>query len=101
MDKNMEDVQKYIKSWADNVLPSRTLYGACAKLVMEEIPELLIELDKDGKPSEGEVADVLILALDIASLCGYDAYDIIRDKMVKNVCRKWTVRNGLLKHVEE
>ena len=95
----MIKAQNLIAAWADTVAPDRTVFDAAAKLVMEEIPELMIDLKQDGKPSEEEVADVLILALDIASLCGYDADSIVANKMAINKGRKWEITNGMLQHI--
>lgn len=96
----MLKLQTQISQWADKLIPpkDRTIWNACTKLVMEEIPELLMDVHQDGKPSEEEVADVLILALDIATLCGYNAKEIVEKKMRINMDRKWDIKNGVLKH---
>jgi NTP pyrophosphatase (non-canonical NTP hydrolase) len=94
-------IQQEITEWADSIIPDRTVLTAIHKLVLEEVPELLVELRQTGKISPGEIADVLILAIDIATLSGIDATTAIRDKMIINRQRKWVESFGTIQHVEE
>jgi NTP pyrophosphatase (non-canonical NTP hydrolase) len=90
-------LQREIAEWADGVFPHRTIHDVLAKLVMEEIPELLLSL----KPEE--FADLLVLALDGANLLGIDVQQAVHDKMAINRARTWAIdpATGLLKHVKE
>lgn len=90
------DVGKLITNWADDVFPHRTISNAIQKLVLEEIPEYLIN-QKDPM----ELADVGILVYDIANLAGVDLNKAIRDKMAINKKRTWKIddETGLMKHI--
>lgn len=91
-----------IDEWATDIYPNRTSYGAMTKLVLEEIPELVMSRRKGGKIDEGEIADIIILALDIATLEGYSAAVIVNEKMKKNKQRDWIIdsETGLMSHKE-
>lgn len=96
----IQDLQKGVQDWADTLIPDRTASGAVAKLMLEEIPELLVALSTTGKIDKGEIADVLILALDICALEGIDAGAAIVDKMNINRNRDWELNDrGMLSHV--
>jgi hypothetical protein len=88
--------QERIKSWADRVYPGRTPHGALAKLMLEEIPELL----NGGLDDPGEYADTLILLFDIAQMRGIDALQAVHDKMEINENRTWVVdpQTGIMRH---
>jgi NTP pyrophosphatase (non-canonical NTP hydrolase) len=96
-DDTIRGLQREIAEWADEVFPHRTIHDVLAKLVMEEIPELLLSL----KPEE--FADLLVLALDGANLLGIDVQQAVHDKMAINRARTWVIdpATGLLKHVKE
>lgn len=85
-----------IVEWADEVFPQRTVLNAIQKMMMEEIPEYLMDR---GNPME--LADLGILLYDIAHLDGVDLDDAIRRKMKINKFRVWAIdpRTGLLNHV--
>jgi NTP pyrophosphatase (non-canonical NTP hydrolase) len=87
-----------IKTWADAVFPDRTAHSALCKLVLEEIPEFLQELD-----SPGEYADILILMLDIANLRGINVEAAVANKMAVNYQRVWRRDpvNGTMHHVRD
>ena len=51
-----------------------------------------------GRNVGEECADVLILLLDIAHPTGVDLHREFKNKMAVNRNRKWTKRNGALKH---
>jgi NTP pyrophosphatase (non-canonical NTP hydrolase) len=91
-------VQRAIYKWADTIMPDRTPADAIKKLSMEEVPELWRSLKENGKVDEGEIADVLILALDICEMSGIDPMKAIHNKMVINVGRRWKFEHGVLQH---
>lgn len=95
--ESLSMMQKDIISWANSVMPHRTITNACTKLVMEEIPEFLMS---DNDPLE--LADIAIILLDMAHLAGVDLEAAIREKMAINKARTWQINQstGLLKHVE-
>ena len=94
---SIREVQTNIAAWADTVFPHRTVNDALTKLVMEEIPELLLD------PSPEELADVLVLVLDVAHLMGVDIQQAVHDKMEINRKRRWIInaKTGLLNHIKE
>lgn len=86
-----------IVSWSNSVFPDREPEHALRKLADEEIQELL-----EDPADPGELADVLILALDLCHLNGVNPAKAIADKMAKNKARKWArTSNGTIRHVEE
>lgn len=88
-------LRNMIVEWADEVFPERTVLNAIQKMVLEEIPEYLMDR---GNPME--LADLGILLYDIAHLDGVDLDSAIRKKMTINRFRTWGIdaRTGLLKH---
>lgn len=87
-----------IKDWADSIMPERTPADAIKKLSMEEVPELWRSLKENDKVDEGEIADVLILALDICAMCDINPMDAIYIKMLENKRRTWKFEYGVLQH---
>lgn len=88
-------LRNLIVEWADEVFPERTVLNAIQKMILEEIPEYLMDR---GNPME--LADLGILLYDIAHLDGVDLDSAIRKKMAINRFRTWGIdaRTGLLKH---
>jgi NTP pyrophosphatase (non-canonical NTP hydrolase) len=101
VDKTLKEIQGEIKEWADGVIPNRTPISALHKLVLEELPELLSALKETGHIDPDEIADVLIIAIDLASIQGIDATRAIQEKMDINRNRQWELQFGILQHVEE
>lgn len=97
----LEVITRAIKNWADGIMPDRTPADAIKKLSMEEVPELWLALTKNGEVDEGEIADVLILALDICAMAGIDPATAIHQKMAENIGRTWKFEHGVLQHVED
>lgn len=96
----IQNLQKEVWDWANTIIPHRTTQGAVNKLILEEVPELLVALSNTGKIDRGEIADIFILALDICELEGIDAGAAIRDKMEINRAREWQINNnGTMHHV--
>jgi NTP pyrophosphatase (non-canonical NTP hydrolase) len=92
------ELQAEIAAWADEVVPHRTAISLISKL-LEEIGELLGS-EKMGDPSE--LADVMILCLDLAYVQKIDIEDAIRKKIEVNRKRKWKVAdNGAARHVKD
>lgn len=91
-DMSLRDI---VVSWADSVYPNRTVENAIQKMILEEIPEYLMNR---GDPME--LADIGILLYDIAHLDGVDLDSAIREKMEINKGRQWNIdpKTGLMKH---
>jgi NTP pyrophosphatase (non-canonical NTP hydrolase) len=92
------DIMEDIGEWADSIMPNRTAADAIKKLSMEEVPELWRSLKENGDVDEGEIADILILALDICYLTGNDPERVIKHKMAINRKRNWKFEYGVLQH---
>ena len=92
------DLMGDVVEWADGVpaLQDRKPVLALTKLVMEEIPELL-----QNQEDELEYADVLILVLDYAHLCGIDPEKAVLKKLDILRGRKWEADpdTGVVSHV--
>lgn len=93
----LTELQGEIVEWADHDIgPCRTYRDAITKLVMEELPELLLDPE-----SALEWADVMILVMDLAHLAKIDMADAVREKLNINRNREWNrdERTGLFHHV--
>jgi len=91
-------IAKAIRNWADEIMPQRLPADAIKKLSMEEVPELWRALKDYGTVDPGEIADVLILALDICELSRIDPLEAIHNKMIINMGRTWKFEHGVLQH---
>lgn len=74
-----------IKRWADEQFPDRS-YSDILLKAFEEIGELVRD-----PTSPGEIADVLILMLDIAAKARIDPFKATSDKMDINEQRTWVI----------
>jgi NTP pyrophosphatase (non-canonical NTP hydrolase) len=97
MSATVAELQAEIASWADSVVPNRTPLSIISKL-LEEIGELL---GSERMSDPGELADVMILCLDLAHLQKIDLGKAIRDKIEVNRNREWEVAdNGSARHIK-
>ena len=93
---DIEELQRDIASWANNVNPDRDSMSTIAKL-LEEIGELIAS-DRMCDPME--LADVAILVLDLFYLQKVDVAKAVTGKMVINRSRRWKKQdNGAMSHV--
>lgn len=94
-------MQSQVREWITGILPSRNPTKTCIKLVTESA-ELLdaISSGHTGVDSQEEVADILILLVDISDQLGIDMVSAFNAKMEKNRKREWMVNNGSLSHIE-
>lgn len=95
-------VQVEITRWAEQQFPGRTDFAALAKLVLHEIPEMLVHKKERGLDQIGlELADCFILLLDLASMWQVDVAAAIREKMQVNYNRTWNRdENGIMQHIQ-
>lgn len=92
---SIEGIQRDIVEWANEVFPNRKSHDALAKLIMEEIPEMI----NSGGTDPLEAADVFILMLDYVWLKDIDIIKAIKDKMAINRKRSWKqAENGMMRH---
>ncbi len=92
-----------INSWANTALPDRVPEASLSKLVMEEVPELLIHRKERGTVGIGqELVDCLILLLDLAVIWDVDVPNALRAKMEINANRTWVLdeATGFYNHKE-
>jgi NTP pyrophosphatase (non-canonical NTP hydrolase) len=82
-EKTINELQRQISGWADEIFPARTAQSTYLKL-FEELGELV---RSGGEPSE--FADVLILLLDLCHLYGVDVETAVHEKMSINKKRRW------------
>lgn len=90
----IEDLQTLVVTWANRVYPDRTIQDTLVKL-LEEVAELF----KD--PSEEELADVLILTLDLFNLAEVHPGRALTTKMKINIeDRTWIIdpKTGIMRH---
>lgn len=97
----IQDVQLEITRWADEQFPGRTDHQTVYKLVVHEIPELMVHKKEKGTAGIGtELADCFILLMDLASMWGVDLTEAIRAKMEINYGRIWERdAHGIMQHV--
>jgi NTP pyrophosphatase (non-canonical NTP hydrolase) len=97
MTATVAELQAEIAGWADSVVPNRTPLSVIAKM-LGEVGELIAS-ERMSDPSE--LADVLILALDLAHLQGIDAAEAVRAKLEVNKSRKWRIAdNNTAQHID-
>lgn len=93
---SVRELQADIAQWADRLNPDRTALSLIAKM-LEELGELIASERQDDPL---ELADVLILALDLAHIQGIDLADAVVRKMRVNRARTWRIAdNGAMSHV--
>ena len=93
---SVQELQAEIAEWADALNPNRTALSIIAKM-LEELGELIAS-DRQDDPLE--LADVLILALDLAHIKNIDLTEAVLRKMRVNRARNWYIAdNGAMKHV--
>lgn len=94
---NIMQLQAEIAQWADQIIPQRTPLSIVCKM-LEELSELIAS-ERMSDPSE--VADIVILALDLCHLQGIDLETAVQDKMLINRQRNWSISdNGRAQHVD-
>lgn len=96
---DMDALQASIGEWAAATFPDRPTSGI-VKHMRREVEELDIAVEDDGG-SAYEVADVIILALNLAHRMGFSAAEAVEAKMRVNRARKWGPADseGVREHV--
>ncbi len=97
---DIKEMQRIQAEWIRGVLPNRDVSKTCIKLCSEaaEVAEAVGYLGQDAAAKE--LADVLILVLDIAELSKIDLAQAFADKMAENRARQWVVGDGCIRHKE-
>lgn len=100
--RTIRNLQTEIAQWAGSVYPNRTLSSVMGKM-QEEYDELLGALREHGSIDPLELADLLILALDAATLSGVDVQDSVRRKLGINYARSWIIdpKTGIMSHKKD
>lgn len=101
--KSWEELQELVVSWASSAFPTRSFTTIQRKLCLSEIPELMIAIGEgDVEAIKGELADNLILILDMAHLLQIDLPSEIEKKMEINRARTWQINQfGVSQHVDK
>lgn len=89
--------------WASSAFPERSIDTVRLKLTTQEIPELLVAIGlKHWDHAGEEIADVLILLLDLCAMLKIDLARAIQHKMLVNRGRRWTIGpDGVSQHLPE
>jgi len=93
--RDITEITNDIQSWLDTVFPDRHPDVVISKL-MDELEEW-----KDRPTDAWEMADILIIILDLCHIYGIDPAKAIYWKMDRNRRRQWRFIDGKLQHVEE
>jgi len=99
----VSDLQALVVDWAKRAFPDRNLHTVIHKLLVEEWCELAVSLSRGRyNQIEDELADVMILLLDLCDMLGVDMGAAIRKKMRINEVRTWIVdSHGMSRHSDE
>lgn len=99
--RDIKEMQDRVAEWADRVFAERDPRKTALKMTGEavEVQEAVAYFEDDCAGSE--LADVLILLLDLAYLKGIDLSAEFWAKMEVNESRRWVVGDGCFKHVKE
>ena len=83
--RNLMDIQAEVVAWADEALPDRTINTMLLKM-FEEMGEV-VRNPRDPL----QLADVLILLVDLADKHNIDLTRAVTDRMVVNKNRQWHI----------
>jgi NTP pyrophosphatase (non-canonical NTP hydrolase) len=94
-------LQQDTVNWANETFGGSNQNTVIRKLVMSEIPELVLALSQDNNDKiKDEMADVVILFMDLSYRLGVDILAEVAKKMEINRKRKWiTDKHGVSRHV--
>lgn len=95
--KNIAELQAEVTAWANDVLPDRTVPGMLLKM-MEELGEVT------RNPSDPlQLADILILLLDVADFYDVDLTTAVENRMHINRIKRWSTNRhtGVKERVEQ
>lgn len=98
---SLKQIQMDIGTWADEKIPLRTPSGQM-KHLEKELDELKAEMaTNDMEKAREELADVLIVALNIAYQLGFDMEYEVERKMAINKNRQWSApdADGVIHHL--
>lgn len=89
---DLRELRDLITNWCDQVHPDRT-----ADQMIEKLKEEFAEFA--ARPLDAwEVADIMIILIDLCDDLGFDIAKIITRKMDINKKRTWHIDNGILHH---
>lgn len=98
---DMRVIQEDIKNWADAKIPDRTPHGQM-KHLEKELNELKDEWEvQDLEKAKVELADIIIVALNLAGQMGFDMETEVLAKMEINKQRLWSKpdHQGVIHHI--
>jgi NTP pyrophosphatase (non-canonical NTP hydrolase) len=92
----MKDLQQEVITWVNSVYPKRTLMTTLIKY-QEEVAEVV-----KAPTDEMELADIMILTLDLFHQAGVDVDTAVRKKLEINRNRSWAIEptTGVMRHTK-
>ena len=100
--KDWERLRKDISAWGKETFGGPNHVRGASHHLVEEAKELCsaVELGLNKEETGEEIADVLVLALNIADLLEIDPFDVTKAKFEKLKSREWLPpdENGVVRH---
>ena len=97
--KTLADLQEEVLEWAGGLSPHRKPQNTVVKMVSETSE--LLDAVLNERDVEGELADCMILLLDLADMYDVDLIQAGFAKMQINREREWAVKNGVIRRKEK
>lgn len=98
--KNVDSMTQEVVRWISTMIPDRDPMNTAIKLA-EEVSELQHSIYVNDGDAGQELADILILLVDVSFLLGVDLADEFNKKMEVNRKREWNREKGCLKHEQQ
>lgn len=96
---NITDMMEAQADWISKLLARRDSRRTVIKM-SGEVAELMEAVTLGSKDVASEIADILILVLDVAKLHNIDPAEAFYDKLDINKSRTWRPSGGCLQHKE-
>jgi len=103
MDSRSPDINNMVEAqaaWIETLLAGRDSRRTVIKMA-GEVAELMEAVTLGTKDVAGEIADILILVLDVAKLHDINPAEAFYDKLEINKKRTWHPSGGCLQHNKE
>ena len=94
---NVDSMTSEVVEWISVIIPDRDPMNTAIKMA-EEVAELQHSIYVNDGDAGQELADVLILLVDVSFLLGINLADEFNKKMEINKNRRWNKEKGCLKH---
>jgi len=99
---SLKELTEEVVGWADGLAPNRRPENTVVKMV-EETSELLDAIvNQKGKEAvASELADCLILLVDLGDMYGINVVRAAQNKMCLNRERDWKADGGVIRRIKE